>query len=193
MTKLLTTITVIGFLLTPVIANQGKFGFLEKLDRELLEERCHIDEVKCKIDRFCTLLAWLESRGNHRIDGRGYLGAFQLSRTLIRVCGNGDSREEIRNSLELQKEILLKSFLLNKTFGGKVWKRSHIHESGLFGGSHLCGIGGLKKFLTTGTIVRDGNGVPITKYISLFKGFKITEADITTYLKHNFKYTVPQA
>lgn len=56
-----------------------------------------------------------------------------------------------------------------------------ITKSGLLAGAHLVGVGGLQKFINSnGTIVPvDGNGTPITKYISKFGGYTISSTPPT--------------
>ena len=51
----------------------------------------------------------------------------------------------------------------------------HITKSGMLGGAHLVGPGALRQFLASnGRIVpRDGNGVPITDYISQFAYYDV--------------------
>lgn len=56
---------------------------------------------------------------------------------------------------------------------GKTVNGVPITESGLIAGAHLVGIGSLKQYLESGgsVIPKDGNGVPVTQYITQFGGY----------------------
>ena len=57
-----------------------------------------------------------------------------------------------------------------KTIGGVA-----ITKSGMLGGAHLVGAGGLRKFLRSNgqTVPTDGNGTKITEYIQLFASYDV--------------------
>ena len=65
---------------------------------------------------------------------------------------------------------------LNK-YVGKIINGTTITESGMLAGSHLVGVGGLKKYLiSNGTNdVKDGTGTRISYYIKKFEGYNVTE------------------
>ena len=50
-----------------------------------------------------------------------------------------------------------------------------ITESGLVAGAHLVGVGGLVKFIKSGgsVVLKDGNGTPITTYLSALSGYDV--------------------
>jgi hypothetical protein len=52
------------------------------------------------------------------------------------------------------------------------WTNPHgvlITVPGLLAASHLCGHSAVKKYLSTGIVSKDGNGVPITSYLKMFE------------------------
>lgn len=60
---------------------------------------------------------------------------------------------------------------------GKTVNGVPITESGLVAGAHLVGIGSLKQYLESGgsVIPKDGNGVPVTQYITQFGGYTMSK------------------
>jgi serralysin len=67
----------------------------------------------------------------------------------------------------------LTSFDLKK-FDGQMLNGVEITLSGMLGGAHLVGIGGLRDYLRSGgdIVPRDGNRTPVTEYLQLFANFQ---------------------
>ncbi|MBE9108258.1 VWA domain-containing protein [Nodosilinea sp. LEGE 07298] len=67
----------------------------------------------------------------------------------------------------------LNSFDLKK-FDGQNFNGIEISISGMLGGAHLVGIGGLRNYLNSGGdfIPKDGNRTPITEYLKLFHDYE---------------------
>ncbi len=65
-----------------------------------------------------------------------------------------------------------------------------LSESGLLGGAHLCGTGSLRVFLRSGgkKIPKDGNGVPITRYIKMFNDYDVSCITEDTSQKMDFVF-----
>jgi hypothetical protein len=48
-----------------------------------------------------------------------------------------------------------------------------ITESGILAAAHLGGAGSVKKFFNGGDVFKDGNGTPITSYLSRYGGYNL--------------------
>ena len=62
------------------------------------------------------------------------------------------------------------------SYVGETVNGTVVTESGLLAGAHLMGVGGLRTYLSSGGAqnVTDGNGTPISSYISKFAGYSIS-------------------
>ena len=84
------------------------------------------------------------------------------------------SNEEIQEYAvrEYTKENwkLVKHFKLHR-YIGKTKDGITITHSGILAGTHLVGIGGLKKYLEKDIMSKDGNGVQITAYLDDLSGY----------------------
>lgn len=74
-----------------------------------------------------------------------------------------------------------------EAYNGQILNGVELTKSGMIGGAHLVGIGGLRTFIQSGgTVVpRDGNGTPITEYIKLFAGYDVPAAFVDNHEKPN--------
>jgi len=58
-------------------------------------------------------------------------------------------------------------------YDGEIVHGVLVTESGLLAAAHLGGAGSVKKWVRTGKVRRDGNGVKITSYMTKFSGYKL--------------------
>lgn len=135
---------------------------------------------------FATAVGNRESGGRYDVKNRlGYLGKFQFG--LARLTDMGlcqrkpgttgfsnrsfewippHSEEEFLSSPILQEEIFKKHVM-------DLRRQLKKFESGLVGGAHLLGVGGVKDLLFEGKVGKDANGTAITHYLVQFSGFDL--------------------
>jgi hypothetical protein len=141
-----------------------------------------------------------ESGNNYRIvNSLGYLGYYQFG--MARLCDLGYTKrikkgwsndcfkwrhhltdDTFLNAPKLQDKIFKEHVedlvvRINKycsIYLGKRVNGVRVTRSGLVAGAHLGGLGGVKRFLTTGFDPKDViSGVPMTSYIKKFAGYDL--------------------
>ncbi len=167
----------------------------------------NVMSIKGNYEDFLHALGYRESGGRYNIENQfGYLGKYQMGEMALKDAGyyKGDptrkndwigewtgkdgvwSKEDFLNNPAAQENAI-------REFHRKMWsyiKAAGLHryigrtiggvqitESGLLGGAHLLGVGGLRKFILSGgrQVPRDGNGTPISEYMRKFAGYDISE------------------
>lgn len=133
---------------------------------------------------FSHYLGLSESSGNYRAVNRlGYLGKYQFGRSTLHWVGIFNTSRFLNSPL-LQEKAFEALISKNKwvlrdyidKYVGRTINGVRITESGLVAAAHLGGAGNVKKFLESeGAIVfKDGNNVPITKYMKRFSNYDIS-------------------
>ena len=139
---------------------------------------------------FYNKLGFLESTNNYRAKNRfGFIGKYQFSQGTLRYIGIDVTEDEYLSNPDLQeysvrvyishhKKIL--SSLIKKhnntfvMFNCDIYnEKILITESGILAAAHLAGAGNVRKFFEKNIIFKDGNGVPITKYLKEFSKYHI--------------------
>jgi len=149
---------------------------------------------KKNFEDFKNDLGKRESGNNYLIKNTlGYLGRWQFG--MARLCDygivekvegkykwmNGYSEEIFLNNPCLQDKVFkwhvenLKSYIEKNLYDylGKNINGIYIDVSGLVAGSHLGGIGNVKKFLQAGENKVDAYGTSIGSYIQNFTGYRL--------------------
>jgi len=163
-----------------------RFDYLIKADPEIVVIR---DSIHTLIDTTKTHSMFLESIGHFesgndykKVNRLGYLGRYQFSlRTLNKHLKIECSAQEFIDQPMLQEYAMTQYLLSNKKelsniigeFQFKTYRGIYITESGILAAAHLGGAGSVKKFFRGGEIFKDGNGVPITKYMVEFGGYNL--------------------
>ena len=123
---------------------------------------------------FLKRLQQLESNGNWQIVNQyGYKGLYQFGKTQLKGIGMSDE-DYMQNTANQHlaalklKQANLKSL---KKYVGQVIDGISLTENNLAAAAHLVGQGSVKQWIeSNGTKVRvDGNNVPLTAYLLLFK------------------------
>lgn len=133
---------------------------------------------------FCYDLGFSESSGNYRAVNRfGYLGKYQFGRSTLHWVGIYNVSRFLNSPL-LQEKAFEALISKNKwvlrdyidKYDGQVINGVRISESGLLAAAHLGGAGNVMKFLDSDGefIFRDGNHVPITRYMKRFLGYDVS-------------------
>ena len=134
---------------------------------------------------FCHDLGLSESSGDYSAVNRfGYLGKYQFGRSTLHWVGIRNTSRFLNSPL-LQERAFEALISKNKwvlrdyidRFNGQFINGVKISESGLLAAAHLGGAGNVKKFLdSNGKVVfRDGNNVPITRYMKRFVDYDISQ------------------
>jgi len=141
------------------------------------------DETKT-FEKFLDDLGQLESGGSYKaVNQYGYMGKYQLGRAALTQIGLGSiTKEQFLDNPELQEASIRMLLKENKrmlaTYIGKYQSRViggiYITESGILGAANMAPQGTIDFLTSDGdSIFKDGNGVPITKYLEKFSGYKI--------------------
>jgi hypothetical protein len=148
-------------------------------------EMIYLKDIEKNQEMFLNKLAKLESNNNYKVVNRfGYMGKYQIGRQALIDIGLGSvSQESFLNNPELQevamKMLLKKNKQYLQSYIGKyqfkIINGIYITESGLLAGAHAVGYGAVIKWLeSNGTLDPvDGNGVKVSKRISLFSNYKL--------------------
>lgn len=144
------------------------------------------------LEHFLYSLAQRESGNDWTVYNKyGYVGKYQFGDVALRDLGYGDcfSFEEFKKDPSvfpewLQDNVIIDYIKRNKSILSKYIKKYKgniindilITESGIIAAAHLVGSGNtIKWFENNGEIdITDSNGVSITHYLELFKGYKIS-------------------
>jgi len=151
-------------------------------------------------DDFCLAMRISESSNNYQIvNTYGYLGAYQFG--LARLCDLGytirTKRGWSNDCFAWKQGYSRQKFLAEPYFQDRIFKEhiasllkyidrycsvyigkkiagTLITRSGCVGFAHLAGMGGLKRFLTTGFDPKDiASGVPATAYMKKFANYQL--------------------
>ena len=151
---------------------------------------------------FCLAMRMSESSNNYRIvNSLGYMGAYQFGMARLcdlgyteRIAGltgfsNGSfkwkagySRKGFLGNPILQDKIFQEHVTrlleyIDRNFNGYLSKEKNgvlVTRSGCVAFAHLAGMGGLRKFLTTGFDPKDiASGVPATTYMKKFANYQL--------------------
>jgi hypothetical protein len=123
-----------------------------------------------------------ESSNNYKaVNKYGYMGKYQFGRSTLKTLKINVSRSEFINNPKLQEQAMYKLLQYNKKklkryiekYNGRVINGVLVTESGLLAAAHLGGAGSVRKWFRTGKVRRDGNGVKITSYMKLFRGYDL--------------------
>lgn len=162
-----------------------RFDHLIKAEPEIVVIQ---DSVPVLIDSTKTHKMFLEAIGDFesgndykKVNRLGYLGRFQFSMKTLKYLKIKCSAQEFIDQPLLQDYAMEQYMLKNKEelsdiigkFQFKTYRGIYITESGILAAAHLGGAGSVKKFFRGGEIFKDGNGVPITKYMSQFSGYNL--------------------
>ena len=162
---------------------------LEQLKTEpivkLLVKPLIIDSVELELtshQQFLDAMGHRESSNNYKaVNKYGYMGKYQFGRSTLKTLKINVSRSEFINNPKLQEQAMYKLLQYNKNklkryiekYNGRVINGVLVTESGLLAAAHLGGAGSVRKWFRTGKVRRDGNGVKITSYMKLFRGYDL--------------------
>ena len=162
---------------------------LEQLKTEpivkLLVKPLIIDSVELELtshQQFLDAMGHRESSNNYKaVNKYGYMGKYQFGRSTLKTLKINVSRSEFINNPKLQEQAMYKLLQYNKKklkryiekYNGRVINGILVTESGLLAAAHLGGAGSVRKWFRTGKVRRDGNGVKITSYMKLFRGYDL--------------------
>jgi hypothetical protein len=146
-------------------------------------------ELKYKsYDEFIQALAMRESSNRpYIVNEYGYVGLFQMGKLAMLDIGytEGFYENVVQNPEEwtVDQQIedfnkwknILKLYLEDEIsmYNGKYIHGVKITESGLIAAAHLVGAGSVKKWIRTGEVSADGNGVKLTEYLTQFNGYEL--------------------
>jgi hypothetical protein len=187
-TTLFTILIFCGILQAPVMPADEQKTKMDLLFENILKEKQQA-EYNRELLRFADYLGYKESRNDIlAVNTIGCFGVFQFKESTLKFLGydkitlaefkrNPDifpyalQFDALKSLLNVNSE-LLKPF---ESYIGKEINGTVITKSGLLAGCHLAGIGGVRKYLTSGGKVdkRDCYGTKISKYIRDFAGFNI--------------------
>ena len=144
-----------------------------------------IDSVELELtshQQFLDAMGHRESSNNYKVVNKyGYMGKYQFGRSTLKTLKINVSRSEFINNPKLQEQAMYKLLQYNKKklkryiekYNGRVINGVLVTESGLLAAAHLGGAGSVRKWFRTGKVRRDGNGVKITSYMKLFRGYDL--------------------
>lgn len=140
------------------------------------------------MDEFLKALAYKESRGIPTATNGKYVGLYQIGDLAFKDIGSDMTVAKFHQmdgkwSIEEQNETIKKVLAKNKQYLGKYYtdylgkkiKGVTITKAGLLAASHLVGFSKVKEFLKTEgkSDAKDGNGVMLSNYLSLFSKFNV--------------------
>lgn len=173
------------FLLTGIVFF-SKFEYLAKSEPDIV---VLTDTVNVYIDSARTHEMFLDDIGAYesgndyrRVNKYGYLGKYQFGRKTIYGLGIECTPQQFIDQPMLQEHAMELYLKYNKdqlsSIIGKYqfteYRGIYITESGILAAAHLGGAGSVKKFFKGGTVFKDGNGTPITRYMKNFSGYNLT-------------------
>lgn len=137
-------------------------------------------------DSFLDDLAMFESSGRYDIvkTAGDYWGRYQIGPIARKELGiDKISQSEFLSNERLQDGLVTALLLRNKKYlknaigeyEGKMVRGIYITQSGLLAGAHLRGVSSVVKFLESEGKIdeKDGNGVPVSKYIKYFGNYNL--------------------
>lgn len=147
-------------------------------------EIVYLEDSTKTMEAFLDKLGEMESRNNYKALNRfGYMGKYQIGFTALKQIGLGSvSKERFLNTPELQeaamKMLLRENKRILSNYIGKYQSQTingiYITESSILAAAQMAPAGTIKFLTSKGdSVFRDGNGVPITKYLKQFSGYKI--------------------
>jgi hypothetical protein len=176
---------VYALFLTTGVVFFWQFDYLIKSEPEIIvikeTTQVFVDSSKTH-DMFLEAIAKSESGGNYKVVNRfGYLGKYQFSIKTLKALDIKCSAQEFIDQPMLQEFAMEKYLTTNKEhlseligkYQFKTFRGVYITESGLLAAAHLGGAGSVKKFFKGGAVFKDGNGVPITRYMKNFSGYNL--------------------
>tara|TARA_R110000803_G_scaffold73443_1_gene137284 strand:- start:924 stop:1514 length:591 start_codon:yes stop_codon:yes gene_type:complete len=188
----ITTVLLFGlglFSLMAFTTYRASIKPLEQLKTEpivkLLVKPLIIDSVELELtshQQFLDAMGHRESSNNYKaVNKYGYMGKYQFGRSTLKTLKINVSRSEFINNPKLQEQAMYKLLQYNKKklkryiekYNGRVINGVLVTESGLLAAAHLGGAGSVRKWFRTGKVRRDGNGVKITSYMKLFRGYDL--------------------
>ena len=188
----ITTVLLFGlglFSLMAFTTYRASIKPLEQLKTEpivkLLVKPLIIDSVELELtshQQFLDAMGHRESSNNYKaVNKYGYMGKYQFGRSTLKTLKINVSRSEFINNPKLQEQAMYKLLQYNKKklkryiekYNGRVINGILVTESGLLAAAHLGGAGSVRKWFRTGKVRRDGNGVKITSYMKLFRGYDL--------------------
>lgn len=180
----------------------GKNELFDKYEKDIMKVQ-KVQKVKGDKKSFSSFLkdiAQKESKGRWDVSSNsGYLGLYQIGRLALEDVSQKTKNPELKGlhitidkesfdenpnifPPELQTKVFKQLLRNNKQYLkpyykyiGKTVGGVEITESGILGGSHLVGHGGVKKFLKSGGAIdiTDSNGVKCSEYLKKFSNYKI--------------------
>jgi hypothetical protein len=163
-----------------------RFDHLVKADPEIVVIK---DTIMTYIDSTKTHKMFLDDIGDfesgntyNKVNRYGYLGRYQFNiGTLNKHLKIKCTPQEFIDQPMLQEYAMTEYLLANKKelskyigeYQFKTFRGIYITESGVLAAAHLGGAGSVRKFFKGGEIFKDGNGVPITKYMREFSGYNL--------------------
>ena len=141
----------------------------------------YLDSTKTH-QMFLSEMGMFESSNNYRcVNKYGYLGKYQFGKSTLKGLKIECTTQEFLDQPDLQEFAMEQNLKLNKKRLSKyigehqftTFRGIFITESGVLAAAHLGGAGSVKKFFKGGKIFKDGNGVPITRYMNHFKGYNL--------------------
>lgn len=188
----ITTVLLFGlglFSLMAFTTYRASIKPLEQLKTEpivkLLVKPLIIDSVELELtshQQFLDAMGHRESSNNYKaVNKYGYMGKYQFGKSTLKTLKINVSRSEFINNPKLQEQAMYKLLQYNKKklkryiekYNGRVINGVLVTESGLLAAAHLGGAGSVRKWFRTGKVRRDGNGVKITSYMKLFRGYDL--------------------
>lgn len=146
-----------------------------------------LDAPKIEIDlknhqSFLKKIGHYESSNDYsKVNRFGYMGKYQFGKETLQALNIKVSKKKFLSSPTLQEQAmdkLLKSNHQNlkrfiKKYNGKVLHGVYVTESGVLAAAHLGGAGNVREWFRKGSVFKDGNGTPITKYMKAFAGYDL--------------------
>lgn len=146
-----------------------------------------LDVPKIEIDlkdhqSFLKKIGHYESSNDYsKVNRFGYMGKYQFGKETLQALNIKVSKKKFLSSPTLQEQAmdkLLKSNHQNlkrfiKKYNGKVLHGVYVTESGVLAAAHLGGAGNVREWFRKGSVFKDGNGTPITKYMKAFAGYDL--------------------
>ena len=146
-----------------------------------------IEAPKIEIDlkdhnSFLKKIGHYESSNDYsRVNRWGYMGKYQFGKETLESLDIDVSKKKFLSSPTLQEEAMRRLLTENKRtlrrfirkYDGKTVHGVYVTESGILAAAHLGGAGNVMNWFRKGEDFKDGNGTPITRYMKVFKGYKL--------------------
>lgn len=190
-----------GITYNSILSSTEKIDTTPEVKELIVNNKENINKEELKpFQEFIEKVAFRESSNNPNIVNRlGYMGLYQIGKTSLKDISNRTENPKLKDihkfvtpskfkedpsifPVELQNQAFIQLLKNNKHYLRRYYKyvgksvgNILITESGLLGGAHLVGNGGVKKFLKSNGKIdpQDANGVHVSEYIKTFSGYKI--------------------